>query len=76
MALDAAMVRARSARIGMLAEAKGAIMAYCCCPWGWRSLEKGLFLAGWKARNPLHDEFEIALDRREVGASLICLAQG
>ena len=34
MALDAAMVGARSARVGMLAEAIAAISAYCGCPWG------------------------------------------
>ena len=36
MALDAAMVGARSTRIGMFAEAIAAISAYCGCPWGWR----------------------------------------
>jgi hypothetical protein len=36
MALDAAMVGARSARIGMFAEAIAAISAYCGCPWGRR----------------------------------------
>jgi hypothetical protein len=37
MALDASMVRARSARIGMFAEAIGAIVAYCGRPW-WRRI--------------------------------------
>jgi len=44
MALDAAMVGARSARIGMFAEAIAAISAHCGCSWGRRV---GLRVPAW-----------------------------